>query len=101
MGEEALGGATPFAGRDGEEEVGGREAGGGRQVARIISHVATGPNGSRGRSIRSRASWLSQAHSGRKGHPQEVSEGQLCEEVPEVPGGDGGSLQDPPLPNEY
>ena len=51
MGEEAPGG-TPFAGSNGEQEVGGKEAGGGGHVARIICNVAACPDDSRGRSIR-------------------------------------------------
>ena len=90
----------PFTGRDGEEE-GGREAGGGGQVTRILSDAAADPDGGRGRSIRGGVSQLSHAYSGRKGPLQEISEGGPCEEAPEVPGGDGGSPQDPPVSNDY
>ena len=82
MGEEAPGGGTPFAGRDGEEEVRSGEAGGSRQVARVTSDMATGSDGGRGRTIRDirgKASQISEAHSGRKGPPQEISEGRPCE----------------------
>ena len=69
VGEEALGGAFPFADRDGEVEAGGREAAGGRQATRITSDMAAGSDGSGGRTLRSRASQSSQVHSGRNGPP--------------------------------
>ena len=45
MSKDAPGGGTPFAGKDGKEETGGREAGGGRQVTRVIPNVTIGPDG--------------------------------------------------------
>ena len=82
-----------------------RKTGGGGEVTWIISDLAAGPNGGRGRTLRASKGGASQeedqAQSGRQVPLQGIPQGRPYEETPEVLASDGGFPQDWVVPEKY
>ena len=78
----------------GQKQVGWRDG----EIAGVVSNPTVGPDGHRGWAINVRwgGAGLKETLTdcGRQGSPEWIPEGQESKEAPEVPAGDGDSLQD-------